>query len=81
MNDPKLSDFTPDQLQLLLNLVTCDMQDSAKTLDEIHERELASILRDKVKSTQKRIADLRVLTVQIMNAISTNKVREVATSN
>lgn len=81
MNDPKLSDFTADQLQLLFNLVAWDMKESTQTLDDIHKRQLASILKDRVKSTQQRIADLRVLTVQIMNAIGENKIKSVTANN
>lgn len=81
MNDPKLSDFTADQLQLLFNLVAWDMKESTQTLDDIYKRQLASILKDRVKSTQQRIADLRVLTVQIMNAIGENKIKSVTANN
>lgn len=82
MTDLKLSEFSEDQLRLMLLIVMKEMKEVATHIESLNKYEsIASLMRDRIFECETELEDLRTLHVQFFNALKESEKQRIISSN
>lgn len=71
MNDCKLSDFSTDQLTILLRILSKEKKDLSSHVDSIRSYgpHLENLLKDNVLEYETDIEEINIITAQVLSAL------------
>lgn len=81
MQDPKLSEFSEDQLRLLLRVVVKEKMDLTSHVHAIQKNEMGGLLADNIREYTVQIEELNLWVTQIASSLYFVKRAEMTASN